>query len=114
MKGKIVLAVSGVLVVGTVGYVVYKHLRYSKKDNSNDVQVTKENNNCVATEDIASTCNENYSSTKDSTISLIKERHIAASRIIEESLQNIFKNDDEDDKDEFDEKIDQELDALLK
>jgi len=116
MKGKVVIIVGGILVAGAVGYIVYKHLKDSKKEKANNEAEAKEHNNPKAVDENNFSSNTDYSDVFGSAISSIKERHVTASQIIKESLENIFNDDDNGDVDisEIFDKADNELNALLK
>lgn len=116
MKGKVVLIAGGILVAGSVGYIAYKHLKDSKKGKANDEAEAKERNNQKAEDKNNFSNNTDSSNVFDSAISTIKERHIAASQIIKESLDKIFKEDEGEDIDISDifDNTDNELNALSK
>lgn len=116
MKGKVVIIAGGILVAGAVGYIAYKHLKDSKKEKANDEAEVKEPNNQKAEDKNDFSNNTDYSDVFGSAISTIKERHVAASQIIKESLNNIFNDNEGEDvdiSDIFDSK-DDELNALTK
>lgn len=114
MTGKVVLAVGGVLVIGAVGYLVYKYLQDSNNDNSNDERKTIADDKYTVAKDTTTTSNVDFLSAKNRTVNSMKDRHAEASHIIADSIQNIQKNEDEFADAEVNEKIDQDLDALLK
>ena len=109
MKGSIALVIGGVVVVGIAAYVIYKRLQPAKEEQS------QQSNTPVRKEGPTTS---DFTQVKEDAASAIKDRHVEAAQVINESLQTIFNEKDvENVKTENSEtldKIDDDLDDLLK
>lgn len=109
MKGSIALVIGGVVVVGIAAYVIYKQLQPTKEEPS------QQSNTPVCKKEPATS---DYTQVKEDAASAIKDRHVEAAQVINESLQTIFNEKDienvETENGETLDKIDDALDDLLK
>ena len=109
MKGSIALVIGGAVVVGIAAYIIYKQLQSSKEEQplQRNTPVSKEE---PTTSD--------FTQVKEDAASAIKDRHVEAAQVINESLQTIFNEKDienvETENSETLDKIDDALDDLLK
>lgn len=99
MKGSKILIIGGLVVAGVVAYELYKHYRSVKdtcETKHKDVDYTspmrKDSSTVHSSEAPASDVFE----TKETVVDSVKERHFEAARVMEESLNTIFKENDEE------------------
>lgn len=99
MKGSKILIIGGIVVAGVVAYELYKHYHSAKdtyntnpKDEDYTSPVQKDSPMVHSSEESASDVFE----TKETVVASVKERHYEAAKVMEESLNAIFKDDDEE------------------
>ena len=117
MKERIFFIIGGFAVVGVIAYEVYKHF-HNIKDGCNESKLLTEDGSCTAQVDHLSS--ESYTAsdidvyeTREAVVGAVKERHYEAAKAMEESLNNIFKeNEYEDILTEHSEILDKTSDAL--
>lgn len=109
MKGSIALVIGGVVVVGISAYAIFKQLQSSKEE------PPQQSNTPIRKEEPVSS---DFIQAKKVAASAIKDRHIEAARVINESLQTIFKEKDIEnirtENSEALDKIDNDLNDLQK
>ena len=93
MKGNRILIVGGLVVAGVIAYELYKH--YKSLKGSYEVSTQDADNDIPPVDSSAKPASDIYE-TKDTVVGSVKERHYEAARVMEESLNTIFKENDED------------------
>lgn len=99
MKGSKILIIGGLVVAGVIVYEIYKHY-HSSKDSYQvstpdaDNTVPKQNNT-LPVDSSAKPASDIYE-TKGTVVTSVKERHYEAARVMEESLNTIFRENDEE------------------
>lgn len=99
MKGSKILFIGGLVVVGVVAYELYKHYHSAKdtfntspKDEDYASPMQKDSSMVYSFEEPDSDTFE----TKEAVVASVKERHYEAARVMEESLNTIFKENSEE------------------
>lgn len=99
MKGSIFLIIGGLVVAGVVAYELCKHYHSIKdiceanpKDEDTTSPIRKDSSEVHYSEVPASDIFE----TKETIVASVKERHCEAAKVMEESLNTIFKENDEE------------------
>jgi len=99
MKGSKILIIGGIVVAGVVAYELYKHYRSVKdicetnpKDEDYASPIQTDSPIVDSSEEPASDAFE----TKEAVVASVKERHYEAARVMEESLNTIFKENNEE------------------
>lgn len=98
MKGSKILIIGGIVVAGVVAYELYKH--YQSVKDTCDTPLKDEDYASPVQNDIPMVhSSEEPTSdafeTKETVVSSVKDRHCEAARVMEESLNTIFNNDEE-------------------
>ena len=100
MKGSKFLIIGGIVVAGVVAYELYKHY-HSAKDTCS---ATSKNEDYISPmqkdSPVVHSSEEPVSDvfeTKETVVASVKERHYEAARVMEESLNTIFKENNEED-----------------
>lgn len=100
MKGSKFLIIGGIVVAGVVAYELYKHYRSAKdtcnanpKNEDYISPMQKDSPVVHSSEEPVSDVFE----TKETVVASVKERHYEAARVMEESLNTIFKENNEED-----------------
>ena len=100
MKGSKFLIIGGIVVAGVVAYELYKHYRSAKDTCNTNLKnedyispMQKDGPVVHSSEEPVSDVFE----TKETVVASVKERHYEAARVMEESLNTIFKENNEED-----------------
>ena len=100
MKGTKFLIIGGIIVAGVVAYELYKHYHSAKdtcratpKDEDYISPMQKDSPVVHSSEEPVSDVFE----TKETVVASVRERHYEAARVMEESLNTIFKENNEED-----------------
>lgn len=99
MKGNKILIVGGLVVAGVIAYELYKHyqsLKGSYEVSTQDADNAIPKQNDIPPVDSSAKPASDIYETKDTVVGSVKERHYEAARVMEESLNTIFKENDED------------------
>ena len=99
MKGSKILIIGGIVVAGVVAYELYKYYRSVKdicdtnpKDEDYASPIQTDSPIVDSSEETASDAFE----TKETVVASVKERHYEAARVMKESLNTIFKENNEE------------------
>lgn len=99
MKSNKILIIGGLVVAGVIAYELYKHY-HSVKDTceantkDEDSIFSKQGDNPPV--DSSATPTSDVFETKETVVASVKERHYEAAKVMEESLNTIFKENDEE------------------
>lgn len=100
MKGRTFLLIGSLAALGAIVYSVLKHFCGVKKSCRDNTPHTDEDfhpdENPIPAVESPDVSHTTICDTKESTVISVKERHYEASKIMEESLNTIFKEDDSD------------------
>jgi len=99
MKGGKILIIGGLVVAGVIAYEIYKHYHSSKDSyevSTSDVDSATPRQNDNPPVDSSTKPASDIYETKDTVVTSVKERHYEAARVMEESLNTIFRENDEE------------------
>ena len=97
MKGSKFLIIGGIVVAGVVAYELYKHY-HSEKDTCRATPKDEDYISPMQKDSlVVHSSEEPVSETKETVVASVRERHYEAARVMEESLNTIFKENNEED-----------------